>query len=119
MWQAEKESMPATLVPDVRSKALYTLENAPLRTKTVSEPTRRDWVKVDDALSFLFNEFEAFKTLVSRQFFHRLTLLPDNLFNFACELLRLFSSCGLRLRSLLLFLLGLGLDIRLLTALRL
>lgn len=116
MWQAEKECMPAILVPDVRSKALYTLENAPLRTKKVGRPTRRDWVKTD-ALSFLFNEFEAFKTLVSRQFFHRLTLLPDNLFNFACALLRLFSSCGLRLRSLLLFRLGLGLDIRLLTAL--
>ena len=116
MWQVEKERMPATLVPDVRSKALYTLENAPLRTKTVSQPIRRDWVKID-ALSLLFNEFEAFQTFVSRQFFHRLALLPDNLFNFACELLRLVSSRGLRLRSLLLFRLRLGLDILLMTAL--
>ena len=116
MWQAEKERMPATLVPDVRSKALYTLENAPLWIKAVSQPIRMDRVKID-ALSLLFNEFEAFQSFVSRQFFHRLTLLPDNLFNFACELLRLLSSRRLRLGGLLLFRLGLGLDIRLLTAL--
>jgi hypothetical protein len=69
------------------------------------------------ALSLLLNELETFQTFVSGHFVHRLSFLSNNLFGFACVLLRLSGSSGLRLIMLLLFRLGLGLGFCLLAAL--
>jgi len=69
------------------------------------------------ALSLLLNELVTFQTIISGHFIHCLTFLPNNLFDFPCDVLRLFGSCRLRLMSLLLFRLGLRLGFCLLAAL--
>jgi len=83
--------------------------------KTVSQPINVGWV-MTSVLSLLLNEFEAIQSFINRQFFRRLAFLPDNLLNFACDLLRLLSIRGLRLVRLLLFWLGLELGICMLPA---
>ena len=86
--------------------------------ETVRQPINVGWV-MTSVLSLLLYEFEAFQSFINRQFFRRLALLPDNLLNFACDLLRLLSIRGLRLVRLLLFWLGLRLGICMLPAFRL
>lgn len=110
--------MPATFVPVVRSKALYTLENAPLHIKTVSQPTWMSDVMMG-ALSLLLNEVETFQTFINGHCFHSLAFFSNDLFDFARVLLRLLGSGGLCLNRLLLFWLGLDLGFCLMAALRL
>jgi hypothetical protein len=99
-------------VPDVRSKALYTT------AEKVRQPAISDDPGEDGALSLLLNKPVTFRTIISRHFFHCLTFLSNNLFDFSpCDVLQLLCSCGLRLGSLLLFRLGLRLEFYLLAAL--
>jgi len=84
--QREKKDVPATYVPDVRSKALYTLENAPLQIKSVSQSTGMNWVKMG-ALSLLLNKLVTFQTIISGHFLLCLPFLPNNLFDFTCDVL--------------------------------
>ena len=113
--QIKKKCVPATFVPEVRSKALYTLENAPLQIKLST--SYYDGSDIMGALSHLLNELEAFQTFMTRHFPHRFAFLPDYLLDFARVLLRMFGCHRLRLVRLLLFRLGLGLNINMLTAL--
>jgi hypothetical protein len=83
--------------------------------KTVSRPIKVGWVAAS-VLSLLLNEFETSQSLINRQFSRSLAFLPDNLLDFACDLLRLLSIRGLRLVRLLLFWLGLQLGICMLPA---
>jgi len=71
------------------------------------------------ALSLLLNKAETFQTFIHGHFVHCFAFLPNNLFDFACVLLRLLGSGGQHLNRLLLFRLGLGLGFCLLAALRL
>lgn len=109
-----EKGVPATCVPNVRSKALYTLENAPLERKSMSG--RVDEPGEGGALSLLLDELVTFQTIIIGHFIHCFAFLPNNLFDFPCDMLRLLSSCGLRLMRLLLFRLGLRLGFCLLAA---
>jgi hypothetical protein len=68
------------------------------------------------ALSLLLDELETFQTFINGHFVHCLALLSNDLFDFACVLLRLFGRGGLPLIGLL-FRLGLGLNFSLLPTL--
>lgn len=83
----------------------------------VRQPADSDEPGENGALSLLLNELVTFQAVISGHFVHRLAFLPNNLFDFSCDLLRLLSICGLHLMCLLLFRLGLWLEFCLLAAL--
>ena len=91
-----KTDAPATFLPEARSRALYTFENAPLdrghrgvRSTGSMKKRRRT-----DALSHLDDELEALEALVLRDLVLRLALFLDDLFDLAGVLLGLVLGLG-------------------------
>ena len=104
--ELEMIGIPATLVPDVRSKALYTLENAPLQRRMISQ-VEREIKATTSALSHLLDELETLQAFISRHFLLGRALFLNNLFYLASILVRLLNGHGLCLGGLLLLLLWL------------